>query len=185
MRIALVRHTAPAVPGVCYGRLEVALAASAAADIAGVLERLGDIGRAAVWTSPAARCRALAEAIAVRAHGDPIADPRLQELDFGDWEGRSWEAVPRADLDRWAADPLRFAPPRGESGAALIGRVTAFHHDLRDRAGEHVVVAHGGPLKILAALAQGRPIDLLAPPLPFGGVLVIRAESICHGARRG
>jgi alpha-ribazole phosphatase len=97
-------------------------------------------------------------------------DARLHEIDFGAWEGQPWSAIPRDDLDRWAADPLAFAPPHGESGAALIARVQGFCAGLRE---DCVVVSHGGPLKILGALLRGQPVDLLAPPPAIGSVTVI------------
>ena len=149
-------------PGVCYGRLDVALAA-------GLLPPWDGHG-ATLWSSPAQRCRLIAEQI-----GTPCLDPRLLELDFGAWEGLPWDDVPRDALDAWAADVLGFAPPGGESGAALVARVTAFYGDLGP--GGHVVVSHGGPLKVLAALARDQPIDLLAPPQALGSVVIIPPPS--------
>ena len=160
--IALVRHPAVDAAGRCYGRTDVALAdPHAAAGLAGRLARLGG----AVWTSPSARCRDVAAWL-----GPHQVDPRLMELDFGAWEGQPWDAVPRPALDEWAADPWRFAPPGGESGAALVSRARAFHLDLPR--GDHIVISHGGPLKVLCALVEGRPIDLLAPSVAFGSVTV-------------
>jgi alpha-ribazole phosphatase len=126
-------------------------------------------GAVRVWTSPARRCRGVAEAIARALSVPLIVDPRLQELDFGEWEGRPWDAIARADLDRWAACPWRFAPPGGESGAELVARVCEFHAELRE---DCVVVSHGGPLKVLAALLAGTPIDLLAEAPPLGSIRI-------------
>ncbi|MBS0559235.1 MAG: histidine phosphatase family protein [Proteobacteria bacterium] len=166
--IVLIRHPPLAVaPGICYGRRDLALAdpASAASVAQEARRRLG--ARAArVWTSPLLRCRAVADAL-----GPNAVDARLIELDFGAWDGMAWDAIPRAALDAWAADPLGFAPPGGESGGALIARVAAFRAALPD--GDHAVVAHGGPLKVLEALLRGRPVDLLAPSPPIGSVTVI------------
>ena len=67
-----------------------------------------------VWSSPAVRCRGLAEAIAAVLRVPLREDQRLWELDFGAWEGRPWETIAREDLDRWALDPLGFAPPGGD-----------------------------------------------------------------------
>jgi alpha-ribazole phosphatase len=162
--ILLIRHPPPAIaPGICYGRSDPPLADPAAAAVLAARVR----GAAAtVWTSPLLRCRAVADAI-----GPNTVDARLAELDFGDWEGRRWDAIPRAALDAWAADPAGFAPPGGESGAALIARVVAFRDALPP--GDHAIVSHGGPLKVLTALLQGRPADLLAPAPPLGSVTVI------------
>jgi alpha-ribazole phosphatase len=92
-------------------------------------------------------------------------------MDFGDWEGQLWDDVPRDALDAWAADPWHFAAPGGESGAALVGRVRAFWQALPE--GDHIVITHGGPLKVLVALAACRAVDLLAPPPGCGSVTMV------------
>ncbi len=158
--LLLVRHPPVTAPGRCYGRTDLPLTDPAAA--AALAAQL-DTDAATIWTSPAQRCRLVALAI-----GPHHVDPRLQELDFGAWEGVAWDAVPRAALDAWAADPWHFAPPGGETGTALVARVTEFYRALGD--GRHVVISHGGPLRVLAALAHHAEVDLLAPSPPFGSV---------------
>jgi alpha-ribazole phosphatase len=162
--IALVRHPPVLIaPGICYGRHDLTIADPA--DIEHIVAQVRAI-RGAVWTSPLRRCRVVADAI-----GANHVDARLIEMDFGDWDGVAWDDIPRAALDAWAADPLGFAPPRGETGASLVARVTAFREALP--AGDHVIVAHGGPLKVLTALLQGRPVDLMAPSPALGSVTFI------------
>lgn len=170
MRLALVRHTAvDCAPGICYGRLDLPLAAaSAEREMIAVRDRLAGFAGASIWSSPARRCRELAELL-----GMPTFDDRLLELDLGQWEGKPWDEVPRADLDRWAADPLGFAAPGGETGQMLVLRVTGFFEMLRAQPGDHVVVTHGGPLRILSALAAGRTVDLLSPAPPLGSVEIV------------
>ena len=163
--IWLVRHTAVRLPpGLCYGRLDVALAQTAAADIAAITAMLP---AAPVITSPAQRCVALAAAITP----DHRVDARLLELDFGTWEGLAWDDVPRAALDAWAADPWGFAPPGGESGLALLARVQAFWNDTPAR--PLIIISHGGPLRLLRALAEGRPPEILEKPPALGEVIRI------------
>ena len=168
--IALVRHPAVAdATGRCYGRLDLPLAD--AASIAPIVTALAPMRGATIHTSPLARCRLLAEALAADwRQPSPIADPRLLEMDFGAWEGLAWDDIPRADLDRWAADLLNFAPAGGETGAALTARVTDFWRNLLEQPNPHVVVTHGGPLKVLMALAEDRPVDLLRSTLPTGAI---------------
>lgn len=174
MKIALLRHTAVEIAaGTCYGRLDLPLAATAERDIAAVAALLGDFGPARLWCSPAARCRLLAAAVAPLVGAAPVFDDRLQELHLGAWEGRPWDQVPRADLDRWTADPLGFAAPEGESGTALVARVTAAFATITGTPGDHVVITHGGPLRVLAALVRGRPVDLLAPAPALGSVDIV------------
>ncbi len=175
MKIALLRHTAVEIAaGTCYGRLDLPLAATAERDIAEVAALLGDFGPARLWCSPAARCRLLAAAIAPLVGATPVFDDRLQELHLGSWEGRAWDELSRADLDRWAADPLGFAAPEGESGAALVARVTGAFETITAVPGDHIVITHGGPLRVLAALTRGLPVDLLAPAPALGSVDIVR-----------
>lgn len=175
--VTLVRHPAPLIaPGVCYGALDVPLDPDTGAAIDAIMAAVRQApvstssGGAAVWSSPRRRCRSLALRLTAR----PRIDHRLCELDFGAWEGQLWDAIPRAALDRWAASPHAFAPPGGETGAALIDRVRRFHAMLRHRGRDSVVVAHGGPLKLLAAMLRDQPPDLLAPAPAIGSVQHVR-----------
>ncbi len=162
--IALVRHPPLAIAqGICYGRRDLAIADPA--DVASIVAQLRAM-RGMVWTSPLRRCRIVADAI-----GANQVDVRLIEMDFGTWDGIAWDDIPREALDAWAADPLGFAPPGGETGASLVARAAAFRETLP--AGDHVIVSHGGPLKVLAALLQGQPVDLMAPSPALGSVAIM------------
>ena len=119
----------------------------------------------------------MAEAIGQHASVLVGFDLRLLELDFGAWEGSAWNLVPRDALDAWAADPLGFAAPGGESGAALVARVSAFAEDLRSDGRDCAVVSHGGPLKVLRALLEGRAVDLLSPSQGIAECVFVRASA--------
>lgn len=163
MALVLIRHTRVAIAdGHCYGRLDVPLAGSAAADIADVLVRVAPV--TVVVSSPATRCRQLSVALAAR-DGCPLQfEPALQELDFGEWEGRRWAEIDRAHSDPWALDPWNLAPPGGESEAALWTRLQRWLEDdfaagAAGAAGAKrlAIVAHGGPLRLLRCHFEGRP----------------------------
>ena len=127
-----------------------------------------------IWSSPSSRCLSAAEALGSLLGVAVVPDARLLELDFGEWEGRAWEQVPRIALDRWAADPPGFRPPGGESGAELAGRVGGFARTLAEQARPCAVLSHGGPLRLLPALLRGQPADLLAGPPALGALQVLR-----------
>lgn len=174
VKIVLVRHPAPDIaPGRCYGRLDIGLSAQGTADLPRLAAALRDAGIPSVRTSPARRCRILAEAVTPQ----PVLDSRLQELDFGRWEGLPWDKVERSALDAWAAAPSRFAPPGGESGNALIARARAVCADLRAAGEDCIVISHGGPLKLLHAMLRGQPPDLLAPAPPLGLAVPIHVHA--------
>jgi alpha-ribazole phosphatase len=181
MRIALVRHLPASIaPGVCYGRLDVGM--DPAAEVGLLASDVVLQGAARVWSSPARRCSVLAEAIG-RALAVPLTfDTRLQELDFGEWEGRSWDTIPRGDLERWAESPMTFAPPGGESGAALIARVRDFRAELLGDGQDCVVVSHGGPLKVLMATLRGECVDLLVAAPALGSVTIVTCSPPAHEA---
>ncbi|MCY0389098.1 histidine phosphatase family protein [Robbsia sp. Bb-Pol-6] len=165
-------------------------AAAGATAIAAKLARLG-IGSYALHSSPLRRCMEVARALAQRpgdqvtdaaadaAHGaagnaaDDAADsltdtppalapdPRLAELDFGDWEGRRWDDVPRAALDAWAADIEHAAPHGGESVAQLAARTDSWLSDIGARAtatgAATVVLTHAGVIRVMTARALSLP----------------------------
>jgi alpha-ribazole phosphatase len=174
MKIALIRHPTPLIaPGTCYGHLDVPLAPKGLADIPRITATLDSFPLAGLWTSPSQRCRLVADAFARDHNIPPTPDPRLQEMDFGQWEGQPWDDIPRPDLDRWAANPLTFAAPGGESGAALIARIQTFHTHLREDGLDCAVISHGGPLKILIRLLLDEALDLLAPSPSLGSVRIV------------
>lgn len=157
--VHLIRHPTPDVAaGICFGRLDLTLAPSASQEIQVALPSIPAV--TTVWTSPAGRCRALASAQGAAL----VEDPRLQELDFGCWEGLPWSTVPRAEIDRWAARVWDYRPGGGESLADLWQRVAAFASDaeLQERrtAGSDVlIVSHHGPLRVLHCIGHGWPLS--------------------------
>lgn len=158
MEFVLIRHTACDVaPGICYGRLDVSLCASADEDIALTLGNVPAV--AAVFSSPSIRCAMLAERLARRERCELTMLDELRELDFGAWEGRPWDRIPRAESDHWAEDPWNRAPPNGETEAALFARVTSAYRTIaRCTASRVAIVAHGGPLRLLRCAILARPL---------------------------
>lgn len=174
MRLLLVRHPLPDVDTtICYGRLDLPLRSDTGSVVLKIAESVRRHGIAAVWSSPSQRCLVPAQAAAVAARARLRVDNRLREMDFGVWEGMPWADIERVDLDRWAADPFSFAPPGGETGLALLARVGDLLETLIAEGVDCAVISHGGPLKILRALASGDVPDLLAPPPSFGEMIAI------------
>lgn len=101
----------------------------------------------------------------------------LKELTFGDWEGFTMAELKARDRDavkaRWA-DKWGFAPPGGESYAALSARVAAW---LTTVEGDAVVVAHGGVLRVLRGLLFAAPASCLPiRPIEQDRVLVAQGK---------
>lgn len=157
MQLFLVRHPPPDIaPGLCYGRSDVAASSAAIAQAAARLRDAGLPGTLPVLASPLARCALLA-----RELGVPVAlDARLAEMDFGAWEMRSWDAIPRAEVDAWAANLLHYRPGGGESVLDVARRVAAFRDELRQaRHPGALLVCHAGTMRLLSALHAGGGIE--------------------------
>lgn len=127
MKLWLLRHAQPLVaPGICYGRLDLAADAAATADCARrlALELPADIR---VIASPLQRCAQLAQALlTLRPDLACQTDARLQEMDFGHWEGRAWQDIAPAELAAWTDDFAHYAAGgTGESVTAFMTRVGA------------------------------------------------------------
>lgn len=86
-----------------------------------------------VISSPMARCRDFAAALAGR-HGLPLAVMQdLREIGMGTWEGHSPEELQRTDpqaLDAFRLDPVGQRPPGSETLATLSERVGRLYEDL-------------------------------------------------------
>lgn len=128
----------------------------------GVNESLSDLGRAqaertaqrlaerpirAVYCSPMKRARETARIIAAISGLEAQSDEALREVHVGRWEGRTWAEIEAEDNVAYLLyrqDPLKHGYPDGETGQALLDRVTAKLHALMEQhAGEEiVVVAH-------------------------------------------
>ena len=166
MHLILVRHTRPAVSEkVCYGMTDLEPAPTFDDEAARAAAALPPADR--LVTSPLRRCRRLAEWIGAAQALTPIIDARLREMDFGAWEGMAWDAIPRAELDAWAADFFHARPHGGESVHMLRERTEAALADYRRSGVSHIVVTHAGVIR--AARAQSALPDPWTTTIDFGG----------------
>ena len=102
VKLWLARHAAPSIaPGICYGRLDVAAGDAATQSAARALAAALPQGLP-VRVSGLQRARQLAHALqALREDLQPTRDERLNEMDFGAWEGVPWQGIPKAAIDEW------------------------------------------------------------------------------------
>ncbi|MEM7639843.1 MAG: alpha-ribazole phosphatase [Pseudomonadota bacterium] len=168
MAVILVRHTTPRVaPGTCYGQTDLPLVDSFEAEADQVLQSLPPIAN--IVSSPLQRCRRLAEHVA-QARGLVIEiEPRLQEMDFGAWEGLPWNEIPRHELDAWAADFLHACPHGGETVARLQARVRQALKPWQAFERTTLCVTHAGVIR--AALATGDTEEDFNTSIDFGGMI--------------
>lgn len=156
MKLWLVRH-APVLlaPGSCYGALDVAADAAATSAAALALANVLPQGLR-VSTSPLQRCEQLAHALyGLRPDLMLQTDARLREMNFGNWEGRRWDAIAQSEFDAWTANFADHAVGgHGETVRAVMTRVGEAFDELRDEA-DAVWITHAGIIRAAQLLAQG------------------------------
>jgi alpha-ribazole phosphatase len=181
MRLYLVRHPPPIVStGTCYGSSDLPVRPQ---EDAAAAERLLPVlpPTALLFSSPLARCTGLAERLA-HARGTPVIyDARLTEMDFGEWELRSWNDIPRAEIDAWCDHRLTYRPGNGETVLEVAQRVAAFRGDLEQRrVTEAIIICHGGTIRMLQASAcsesvaeMGRHAFDMASIISYGSMQIL------------
>jgi alpha-ribazole phosphatase len=168
-RLTLLRHPAVDAQGLCYGRLDVPLAAPLDVSVTKVLTTLST-APPRIWSSPALRCAQLAGRLGAVLGVEVHLDERLAELDFGRWEGRRWADLERdegASFSEWMRDWTRSRPPDGESVVELEHRVRAFRDSVSEDAW---VITHAGVIRAFLVLdglpwpeAMSQPVAFLTP----------------------
>ena len=136
------------------GRRPVPLSERGRAQLAVLAPHLANLGVAHVFTSPLPRARSSAELIAAALGDLPVEDePGLTEVDYADWEGKSFPDL--ADDPAYHAfrrDPLGTPfPGGGESLLQVRDRIFAAMARIASAADGRpvVVVSHGDPLRLI------------------------------------
>lgn len=181
LRLDLLRHGETERGGGFRGSLDDALTASGWAQMRGAV--VGQGGWQALVSSPLQRCARFAEELAAQ-HGLALElEADLQELHFGEWEGRSAAelmATAERELGLFWHDPYAFTPPGAEPLRQFEARVLGALARLQQRhAGRHVLlVTHGGVINLLVARArQLPPAQLMHVAAPHGGLFSLQVDA--------
>lgn len=115
-----------------------------------------------VLSSPLQRCRQFAEGLAP-CTATVVTDARLQEMSFGDWDGKKIADIWRDDearISAWSRDPTAVTPPNGEPLAEVNQRVASFLTDcISAYAGQKILlVTHGGIIRVSLTHLLGMPL---------------------------
>ncbi len=106
-------------------------------------------------------------------------DDRLLEINFGRWEGKSWDEIRRDDPEPYRArqaEGYDHAAPDGESYAMVMVRVQAWLDDVTTPT---VVVAHGGIMRCLRGYVLGLPPEaILRLTVPQDKVMLIEGGAV-------
>ena len=136
----------------------------------------------AVISSPLSRCAAFATELAEH-HRLPLhLEPRLMEIGFGCWEGRTADDI-RAEnpqlIERFWRDPFNNRPAGAEALMVFRDRVIAAWDEIcRTYSGCHVLlVGHAGQMRAVLCHVLGMPIErLFCIHIPNAAISRIRID---------
>jgi alpha-ribazole phosphatase len=160
--LLFIRHAATDMAGTFCGHSDPELNARGRVQLAELIDRLRVEEIGAVYTSDLRRARttgtAIAKAFGVGCH----VRSALREVDFGQWEGITWEEIERRDeayARRWIAEYPRLSTPEGESFCNFERRVldeVAFLSRKTEATSRTIaVVTHAGVLRIVLCALYG------------------------------
>jgi broad specificity phosphatase PhoE len=141
-----------------------------------LVDRLRAEGIAEVVSSDleraSATARILTEGLLLRP---PRLDPRLREIDLGEWEGRLATEIALNSAQAWSArnaDPIHVGAPGGETTRQVAQRVWACLDELVAQAPQvtTVVVSHGLALATALCRVRGLPLEQAADIIPENAV---------------
>lgn len=116
----------------------------------------------AVYASGLSRAQETAK-LALDGRDLPIVpDPRLNEMNYGQWEGKTHAEIlaePDNHWHDWVTDPDAWRPGRtGELASELVARVTAFLYDVLQPGCTVLAVAHHTTGRLLIAHLMEMPL---------------------------
>ncbi len=170
------RHPRPeGAAGRCIGRTDLRVDRRKAKRLAHRIRQRArcEAWPAVVWTSPLQRCADVGRWLA-RWGWQHRLDARLFEVDFGAWDGLTWQAIGAGPVAAWCDEFTDHAPGGGESVRALMRRCAGF---LADVAGTQncaqapvLIVGHAGWINAARWQGQGRqpPFDAAQWPAALG-----------------
>jgi alpha-ribazole phosphatase len=164
-QIYLVRHGDIEVDsGICYGQLDCAVSDSFAHDSLRLnryfTAELATVTNSAfkpslIISSPLIRCTQLADNLKQHFNHHPhlIINDAFKEINFGLWEGKSWEEIGHQSIEDWSHDLLDYTFPNGESAREFDHRVTTswthLMEELDNKAESQtvIIISHAGVIR--------------------------------------
>ncbi|MDZ7629897.1 MAG: histidine phosphatase family protein [Gemmatimonadaceae bacterium] len=158
LRLHFVRHgSATDAAGRCIGQTDLELSKEGRRECRALARHL---------PIPATTCissdlRRAHDTATILTEAFVIEEPRLREMHFGEWEGKTWsqleDEVGTSPLE-WSERWTTIRPPGGESFDDVVVRVREWLAALPRDGGDYLVVAHAGSIRAAAAVLLDMPL---------------------------
>lgn len=191
----MLRHGELVQTGILCGRTDIALSDIGKHQLINATNKLPKISHC--YSSPLIRCRTFAEEYCQQNELSLQVSTQLQEMNFGDWDGKSyqelWQTNPCVDentptLGAFWQNPWQCLPPNGESMEHFTLRVDDFWQSLlaqlqqtkqeENSSLNTLVFSHGGVIRYLLAKVLKLPIPgtthMTNLDVPYGALIHIQ-----------
>jgi broad specificity phosphatase PhoE len=162
-RLYLLRHGATdAATGTLVGSTDLPLSGQGLDRLTGVSEQL--LGVDCWYCSPMLRTLHTVDILTENGCNTEniIHDPRLREIDFGDWELKTFSEISRADPDAVSAWSryADFIFPGGEAVQDFRQRIEEMLSLFTTAGSDRIaVITHGGVIRTMICLTLGIPVQ--------------------------
>ncbi len=146
------------------------------------------VGEHNIWdviiSSPLSRCIEFARELGQRTGIEVRAESRLQEIGFGEWEGRTASELEQENpgqVQHFLIDPLNNIPPGAETLPEFETRVISAWNDvLQQHAGQHVLlVGHAGMMRMIIRYVLDMPLErMFRIQVANAAITRIRSEGV-------
>lgn len=164
MNIYIVRHgqTHHNVKGQYYGKLDASLSQEGIRQMEKLRSSLKGIEFDSIYSSNTKRTLQSLQISGKHLYNKVQIDQRLSELNFGEFEGRTYQEICKIfpdQIESWNKDWKNFCPPNGEAFASFYKRIVSFFKDLLKKKENHILImTHSGVIKaIYCYVLQNNP----------------------------
>lgn len=166
MNIYLLRHgeTEENRKGSYYGNMDISLNSIGVSQGNKAREFFRDIKLNRVYVSDKKRTKEMAKLVLEQSDIGIIQDNRINETNFGDFEGKTYEEIKKiypSECLSWQDNWKEFVPPGGESYIALCERVKSFMDEIKEiQCDDILICAHSGVIRAIYCYVMNENIDL-------------------------
>ena len=182
MNIFFLRHTSLDVePDIFYGQTDLDVSNTFEEEVKIIKKKINKLitkdYNVKVYSSPLQRCRKLSQKIS----DNVILDPRIMELNLGDWEMKPKQSIPKELVENWEKDMINFTIPNGESNKKFLQRLKEFTDVICKTDEDVLIVAHAGSINGMISNLTGEPFDKLLKnfweKISYGSLSLLKKES--------
>ena len=166
MNIYLLRHgqTEENRKGSYYGNLDISLNAIGIAQGNKAKDFFNNIKLDKVYISDKKRTLEMAKLVLGLKEIEIIQDSRINETNFGDFEGKTYEEIKKLypkECLCWQDNWKEFVPPKGESYIKLCKRVKSFMDSIKKLDFDNILICvHSGVIRAIYCYIMDENIDL-------------------------